>query len=155
MSRPSTSYTLRIPKDLRRLLEAEAARTECTLAATVVNMCWMGLEVRGGGLVNCPPAKERLKGATLVPATHGQVGGDERLPPDMQVLREICAGKLPGDMPKGATGYKLSLGDEPIVEVEFCGKTWWEDGEQYECLMDKGHKELKHGMRGMVRKLDA
>ena len=54
MSSPSTSYTLRIPKDLRRLLEAEAARTECTLAATVVNMCWMGLEVRGGGFGELP-----------------------------------------------------------------------------------------------------
>jgi hypothetical protein len=40
-------------------------------------------------------------------------------------------------------------------EIPICGKKWWEDGEQYECLMDKGHKEQKHGLRGMVRRLDA
>lgn len=39
-------------------------------------------------------------------------------------------------------------------EVPICGKDWWEDGEQYECLMDKGHKNLKHGQSGMVRRLE-
>jgi hypothetical protein len=42
----------------------------------------------------------------------------------------------------------------PAVETPICGKSWWEDGEQYECLMDKGHREQKHGMRGMVRRLE-
>ena len=40
------------------------------------------------------------------------------------------------------------------MEIPICGKTWWEEGEQYECLMDSGHIEArvnKHGLRGMVR----
>jgi len=63
----------------------------------------------------------------------------------MQSLRDICAG----------VGYEppadLSFGG---LEIPICGKTWWEDGEKYECLMDKGHKNLKHGQAGMVRRLD-
>jgi hypothetical protein len=39
-------------------------------------------------------------------------------------------------------------------ETPICGKTWWEDGTQYECLMDKGHRDQKHGLRGMVRRID-
>jgi len=38
-------------------------------------------------------------------------------------------------------------------EIPICGKTWWEDGTQYECLMDKG-VHTKHGIRGMVRKVE-
>jgi hypothetical protein len=44
-----------------------------------------------------------------------------------------------------------------VVDVPICAKTWWEDGEQYECLMDKGHREAllgKHGLRGMVQRID-
>jgi hypothetical protein len=64
--------------------------------------------------------------------------------PDMRALRDICAGiEPPAD---------LSFGG---LEIPICGKTWWEDGQQYECLMDAGHREQKHGMRGMVRRLDA
>lgn len=62
--------------------------------------------------------------------------------PDIQALRDICAGKI------AVTEH------EPQAEIPMCMKTWWEDGELYECLMDKGHKELKHGQRTMVRKID-
>jgi hypothetical protein len=64
---------------------------------------------------------------------------------DMQDLRDICAGK-----PAPFVGIPVYLS-----EITICGKTWWEDGEHYECLMDKGHREQKHGLRGMVRRLDA
>jgi len=39
-------------------------------------------------------------------------------------------------------------------EIPICGKRWWEDGTQYECLMDKGHREQKHGLRGMVQRME-
>lgn len=70
--------------------------------------------------------------------------------PDMQALRDICDGKL-GHTPTRAGG--AVCGDDPglTTEIPICGKTWWEDGNHYECLMDKGHKEQKHGLRGMVR----
>ena len=69
---------------------------------------------------------------------------------DMQTLREICAGK--GVTEGAATVAYL---DKSAHETPICGKTWWENGEQYECLMDKGHREQKHGLRGAVRRLDA
>lgn len=93
-------------------------------------------------------AREAIKDFVTSPAMVGLIT-TAPIKPDMQALRDICAGKLPSDMPSGATGYN----EEPIIEVEFCGKTWWEDGEQYECLMDKGHPEAKvgkHGLRGLV-----
>lgn len=64
----------------------------------------------------------------------------------MQDLRDICAGKV--------QVREKSAGDAGAAEIPICGKTWWEDGEQYECLMEAGHKESKHGMRGMVRRLE-
>lgn len=79
------------------------------------------------------------------PSEDGRRADCSPAPPTMQVLRDICSGSI--------THYPLgghTLIDE-LKEIPICGKTWWEDGEQYECLMDKGHKELKHGMRGMVR----
>jgi hypothetical protein len=67
----------------------------------------------------------------------------------MQALRDICAGKLPQLTPSMQDSLR-------VAEVPICGKTWWEDGEQYECLMDAGHREAlanKHGLRGMVRNI--
>jgi hypothetical protein len=40
------------------------------------------------------------------------------------------------------------------IEIPICGKKWWEDGEQYECLMDAGHKSLKCGQKEMVRRIE-
>lgn len=40
------------------------------------------------------------------------------------------------------------------IEIPICGKRWWEDGTQYECLMDKGHRDQKHGLRGMVQRIE-
>lgn len=65
--------------------------------------------------------------------------------PTRQALREICAGKLASDLPTSL----MSIGD-----IIICGKRWWEDGTQYECLMDKGHRDHKHGLRGMVQRLE-
>ena len=62
----------------------------------------------------------------------------------MDYLRAICAGNLNAPFDSNT----------PIVEIPICGKTWWEEGEHYECLMDKGHRNPKHGIGGMVRRLD-
>jgi hypothetical protein len=96
----------------------------------------------------------------------------------MQALRDICAGKIEelcncdfSNQPHSKSvcdailarvqaemieseqsDYLLRTAN--LAEVPICGKTWWEDGEQYECLMDKGHKALKCGQRGMVRKVE-
>lgn len=77
--------------------------------------------------------------------------------PNIQALRDICAGNLPA--PPIVVGITTPNGNHydfpDAAEVPICGKTWWEDGEQYECLMDAVHKNLKHGQGGMVRRLDA
>lgn len=41
----------------------------------------------------------------------------------------------------------------PVAEIPLCNVSWWEDGNQYQCLMDRGHKSPKHGMHGMVRNI--
>lgn len=61
-------------------------------------------------------------------------------------LRDMCSGKI-----SIASANELYL--EP-VEIPICGHKWWEDGANFECLMDKGHKTTKHGQRGMARRLD-
>lgn len=80
----------------------------------------------------------------------GELDGKHKT--DCPALREICAGKI---------GSKtMAFSDIPIIVAgegnirPICGKTWWEDGEHYECMMDKGHREQKHGLRGMVRVLE-
>jgi hypothetical protein len=75
-----------------------------------------------------------------------------------QSLRDICAGKGLGSIkyhnidtdPMGR-----ALASIPRTEIPICSFRWWEDGEQYECLMDAGHSiPLKHGRNGMVRRVD-
>jgi hypothetical protein len=73
--------------------------------------------------------------------TKGAVAQPDRA----QDLREICAGNILG------VKYEPVLGP---IEIPICGKRWWEDGTQYECLMDKGHRDQKHGLRGMVQRLE-
>lgn len=75
--------------------------------------------------------------------------------PDMQALRDICM--RPEQERSGIgnlTPEQVDSAVFPSREIPICGKTWWEDGTRYECLMDSAHRELKHGMRGMVRRLD-
>jgi hypothetical protein len=71
--------------------------------------------------------------------------------PDMLALREICDGKGLGSIPYWTPE---TLPPEAYTEIPICGKRWWEDGTQYECLMDKGHREQKHGLRGMVQRME-
>lgn len=94
------------------------------------------------------------------------VGASPYSKPDMDALRSICAGNtnlLPVNEVELAKWHAERFGAAEEIdrmasmpyreEVPICGKDWWEDGEHWECLMDAGHKESKHGMRGMVRKL--
>jgi len=67
-------------------------------------------------------------------------------PKDMQDLREICVGTIAPEL--------TEAGRAMATEIPICGKRWWEDGTQYECLMDKGHREQKHGLRGMVQRME-
>ena len=90
---------------------------------------------RGSSVEEQPSPNREVAGSNPAPASR----------PSLQELRQTIA----------------KIEASPVVgipadwsEVDICGKTWWEDGEQFECLMDKGHREAKHGLRGMFRKLE-
>lgn len=68
-------------------------------------------------------------------------------------LRDICAGIIKSEEEHHSTLLGAGLIDSEH-EVAICGKTWWEDGTQFECLMDAEHRSTKHGQGGMVRKID-
>ena len=81
--------------------------------------------------------------------------------PDMQALRDICAGKFATPLKHFEATLEIRDGiSHPLVEIPICGHKWWEQGEfggentQYECLMDKGHKNPLHGRAGMVRRIE-
>lgn len=125
----SVSYTMRYPDDLKRQLEFAAKSGGVSLPSLIVRACWQYLE-RSSFVV------EQL------PRDYPTV--DSNLVPDITTLRAICAGRQLGPPTES----------EVYSEIPICSKRWWEDGVHYECLMDSGHRELKHGMRGMVRALD-
>lgn len=134
------SYTLRIPKILLSRLDAYADNHDMTRAQLVIEACRAYLDDDSGSLemYGKPLTVNDVNSADFGVVVNRSPGAV----PDIQALRDICAGKV------AVTDH------EPQAEIPMCMKTWWEDGEQYECLMDKGHKELKHGQRGMVRKID-
>jgi rubredoxin len=112
---------------------------------------WNNLSVAGSIPVRLPRSGEECgSNPPLSDKVHssqrgeGMPAGKDR-PKDMEALRQICAGNILG------VKYEPVLGP---IEIPICGKRWWEDGTQYECLMDKGHREQKHGLRGMVQRLE-
>lgn len=70
----------------------------------------------------------------------------------LEALLAICAGR-PKLAPLAPEVCDALFEDQRPIRIPICGKDWWEDGEHYECLMDAGHRETKHGMRDMVRVL--
>lgn len=71
--------------------------------------------------------------------------------PNMQALRETCAGRIVREID---LGMKQVPGEVAQVEIPTCGKRWWEEGTHYECIMEAGHRDRKHGLRGMVQRLE-
>lgn len=131
------SYTLRMPVALLSRIDAHARKNGMTQAQVVIQACRQYLDPDVPYMAPSTPAGK----------------------PDMAALRAICSGEMPATMGVEAISDRDTR--ERIVanlhrvaaEIPICGKTWWEDGEHYECLMDAGHKEAKHGFRGMVRRI--
>lgn len=127
--------TIRIPDVLQVRIDSAAGvdgRSKWILEA-----CRMRLDGEGSSAVEQRSSSPRVGGSIPPP----------RSKPDMQTLRDICSPKT--------TVEAVRMAFPATAEIPICGKTWWEEGEQCEFLMDAGHKEQKHGMRGMVRRLDA
>lgn len=132
-------YSLRIPDVLRARIESASGGR---MAEWILEACRMQLEAGRAHPVELLPSKQEETGSTPVP----------RSKPSLQELRSLCDEiKDRNAAAVGAAEYECLTHE---AEVPVCGKRWWEDGTEYECLMDKGHKEQKHGLRGMVRVLD-
>jgi RecJ-like exonuclease len=155
--------SIRMSSILKARIRAEADKQGVKLAEFVAEACRTRLDAAGSGTIarhDKEPSKD-LNGV-------GQVSGSGK--PDIQALRDICAGKIDNLLcnvcgkhvatHRDGKCYPDTFPNEPAkyaVEIPICGKTWWEEGEHWECLMDTGHREGlvgKHGLRGMVRRLD-
>src|SRR5215469_16727379 len=66
MSKAKVSYTLRIPEDLKRLMEESAAREGVTLTSLVVRACWQYLD-RSNGVAMTPKVLRKAVDAMTAP----------------------------------------------------------------------------------------
>lgn len=133
MESNTKSYTLRMPIVVLSRLEAYSRKNGMTQAQAVIQACREFLD----------PAKPyMIERRSVADQVH-----DLSAPVILEHLDDAA------DVRRKLQCAINSL--SPSHEIPICGKAWWEDGEQYECLMDAGHREAKHGMRGMVRRLDA
>ena len=119
MAIESVSYTLRVPVDLRRLIEQSAKSGGVSTASLVVAALWLYLDRK--------PEPVAVVSAPVVSAPVGEV-----LPPvnlDMAALRAIAAGNI----------APVAVVDQ--VDSAPCPhKEWAEDGERYGCRLPAGHK---------------
>jgi len=145
--------TIRIPDVLQARIDSAAG--DESRSKWILEACRMRLDVESSKRPEPEPVtgrkaqKDTSYGAGDASAASVTAKGDSQPRPTMDSLRAICAGKIEAKPPSGTPS-------DP-TEVPICGKTWWEDGEQYECLMDAGHREGlsgKHGLRGMVQRLE-
>ena len=146
--------SLRIPNVLRARIDkaaGEGKRSEWILEACRMRLDGINPSGRLQAAIDGVPYDEpAMFGSKLPddpPRTAAGAAAHIAAKPDLQALRDICA----GNGLKSTLVESLEHGLLETFEIPICGKTWWEDGEHYECLMDSGHKESKHGMRGMVR----
>lgn len=139
------------------LARIDAAAGEGKRSEWILEACRMRLDTVGDS--SAADVKTVNAGVASLPSTpHAGSNPDHSAKSTMQDLRDICAGKIVKSSYEGldgAHGEEKSKHTPTQIEIPICGKDWWEDGEHYECLMDHGHREQKHGMRGMVRRLDA
>lgn len=138
----------RLPEVLVNRVDAAAQSCGISRAQFIADACRMRLDGPVAGKVVSVGTVQPPDNLSAIPyfqvESTDYAGLERKL--SLQALRDICAGNLP------------ITSNAPIdvekAEISICAKNWWEDGEHYECLMDKGHKEQKHGMRGMFRRLE-
>ena len=118
MAIESVSYTLRVPVDLRRLIEQSAKSGGVSTASLVVAALWLYLD-------------RKPEPVALVSAPVGEV-----LPPpvkpDLAALRAICAGNI----------APVAVHVEAVSQLPPCPHVEWleQEGESYACRLSAGHK---------------
>lgn len=126
---PTLSYTLRIPDDLRRLMQGDADKRGRSLAQTMIAACWAQLE-RGSSVVEQGAHNAQDVGSIPTPAT--------KL--DAAELQEMVSGKM---QELYASGKLVNMQDVLCApdSAPLCPhKERCEDGEEYRCALVAGHK---------------
>lgn len=123
----SVSYTLRLPDDLKRLIDSAAKSGGVSTAQLVVDACWKYLE-RDSSVVEQRPHKTLDVGSNPIPAT---------IPPVKMnnAMAEFLA----------KASIQIPVMAEEVVEL--CHQTspyvdadGYSDGETYRCGLRAGHK---------------
>jgi hypothetical protein len=157
-----------VDPDLMRKLKVRCAEDGMTIRDIAQHMLQQGLQ-RMDEIFSTSEEPSRPVGGLdqLQPLRRAEVQAliNTNLKPDMQSLEDrkaialaamaqaekVFGSEIFADRSIQVSPYKYI---DTGVEVPICGFKWWEEGANFECLMDKGHKIPKHGQRGMVRRLD-
>jgi hypothetical protein len=91
----SVSYTLRMPDDLRRLIAQAAKSGGVSDAQLVVDACWKYLDKTGSGVESQTYQNAGVGNGLGQPANNRESSAlTSPTKPDMQALRDICAGNI-------------------------------------------------------------
>ena len=118
MAIESVSYTLRVPVDLRRLIEQSAKSGGVSTASLVVAALWLYLDRKPEPVASTPVA---LVGEVL-----------PTIKPDLAALRAICAGNI----------APVAMHVEAVSQLPPCPHVEWleQEGESYACRLSAGHR---------------
>lgn len=123
MAIESVSYTLRVPVDLRRLIEQAAKSGGVSTASLVVAALWLYLDRKPEpvAVVSAPVVVSALVGEVLPPVK-----------PDLAALRAICAGNI----------APVAVHVEAVSQLPPCPHVEWleQEGESYACRLSAGHR---------------
>lgn len=127
----SNLFSLRMPIDLKRLLDGEATRRGVSLASLVVELCWRGLEV-GIPVLHDSESPARVEVASGVVAV---------LPPVRPAFSPLS---IPG-VRLGVDAYRVP--EEEGVESPGCTYTEYDtdSGETVACGKAEHGPKVKHG----------
>lgn len=146
-------YALRVPIDLKRLLDSAAASGGVTTSQLVIDACWKYLE-RASNVPTIPPGDPLDSNPVDYSGALSSVSGQQPVSMAMEDARRFVHGQTPPDsMPvtrealKAICAEKIPVHrhDDPNIEmrdVVLCPKVGFNetDGESYRCSLAKGHK---------------
>jgi hypothetical protein len=120
MATPKVLYAVRIPVDLKRLMEQAAKSGGVSTASLVVAACWSYLDRKPAPVAVPEPVSEPV-GEVLPPVK-----------PDLAALRAICAGNI----------APVAVHVEAVSQLPPCPHVEWleQEGESYACRLSAGHR---------------
>ena len=145
------SYTLRMPEDLKRFIEAEAAKRKISSAAFVIAACWSELEEPDDYPFDRPTLsssgeKYRITGTSLKAVVNDVPANIAALRAIPGVFRASDIGTPKQDEAKSSMPHVAAV-IPPTAVVEQCHITsqyydqeGYSDGEMYRCALRAGHK---------------